>query len=93
MSEPTRCYAVEAVYAADAADRRQPHRQAHLERVAQLADAGVIGLAGAYADLSASLLVLNVDSEEAAVELVRSDVYWRESVWTDFTVRALNRVA
>ena len=49
-------------------------------------------LGGAFEDLSASLLVLAVGSEEAAVAIVETDVYWRHKVWTSYRVRKLNRV-
>lgn len=86
------CFAVEAVYAPDAATRRTPHREAHLARLAMLNDEGAVICVGAYGDLSASLLVLAVSSEEAAVAIVETDVYWKNKVWTSYTVRPLNRV-
>lgn len=86
------CFAVEATYAPDAATRRSPYREAHLARLAMLSDEGALVLGGAFEDLSASLLVLAVGSEEAAVAIVETDVYWRNRVWTSYRVRKLNRV-
>lgn len=86
------CYCVEALYAPGAADKRAPHREAHLSRLAMLSDEGALVLAGAFDDLSASLLVFAVGSEEAAAAIIESDVYWKNKVWTSYTVRKLNRV-
>jgi uncharacterized protein YciI len=86
------CYVVEAVYADGAAERRAPYRREHLDRVAMLADEGALVLAGAFDDLSASLLVFAVQSREAAAAIVETDVYWRQGVWTSYTIRKLNRV-
>lgn len=83
---------VEALYAPGAAAKRAPHRQAHLDRMAMLSDEGAVVLAGAFDDLSASLLVFSLASEDAVVAIVESDVYWRNKVWTSYKIRRLNRV-
>ena len=81
-------YVVEARYAEGAADKRAPHRDAHLERLRKLAAEGVLVLAGAFSDLSATLLVFAVGSEEAVVAIIQSDVYWKNKVWTDYSIRS-----
>jgi uncharacterized protein len=86
-------WVVEATLAPDAAERRAPVRREHLARIARLRDAGTVVEAGAFADMSASLLLLRVPSEDAALELAQADVYFRAGVWTGFRVRALGRVA
>jgi uncharacterized protein len=85
-------WVVEATLGHDAAERRAPVRQEHLARLARLRDAGTVVDAGAYADMSASLLLLRVPSEEAALALARADVYFKAGVWTEFRVRAFGRV-
>jgi hypothetical protein len=92
MPSIERVYVVEATYAADARERRAPHRAEHLAGVQRHSAAQRMLVAGAYDDMSASLLVLAVASEDEALALVHADVYWREGVWTEVTVRALNRV-
>lgn len=86
-------YVVEAAYAEDAAVGREPFRAEHLDRVGKLSREGALVLAGAFADMSASLLVFAVGSEEAVRAIVETDVYWRNGIWTGYTVRRLNRVA
>jgi uncharacterized protein len=85
-------YVVEAAYAPDAADRREPFRAEHLDRVGKLSGEGALLVAGAFADMSASLLVFAVSSEDAVRAIIETDVYWRNGIWTDYTVRRLNRV-
>jgi uncharacterized protein YciI len=92
MPEVQPCFVVEARLVAGAAERRAPYRAEHLERVGRLVEEEVVAFAGAFEDLSASLLVLTVSSEEAARAVVETDVYWRRGVWTGYTVRKLNRV-
>ncbi len=86
------CYAVEAVYVEGAAEKREPFRKEHLERVVKLMNEGVLLVAGGFDDMKTSLLVFDVESEDAATAVIETDVYWREGIWTDMSVRKLNRV-
>jgi hypothetical protein len=86
-------YVVEATYAPDAAERRPPHRPTHLARVAALRAAGTILEAGAYVDMSASLLLIRAADADAALAIVAADVYMREGVWVEARVRPFARVA
>lgn len=88
----TTSHVVEATYVEGAADKRAPFREEHLERVGKLIDAGAVLVAGALADMSASLLVLDIEGEDAVRAVVESDVYWINGIWTGYTVRKLNRV-
>ncbi len=92
MAEIKGCFVVEPTYVEGAADKRGPFRQEHLERVGKLQREGVMLVAGAFEDMSASLLVLDVSSEEAAAAIVESDAYWHNGIWTDYSMRKLNRV-
>ena len=86
------CYVVEAVYAPDAAQRREPVRAQHLAAVRDRLADGTLIAAGALDDMSASVLVVATADEQVALDLVHSDVYWRQGVWVDARVRRMNRV-
>jgi uncharacterized protein len=92
MAEIRPCYVVEATYVEGAAEKRAPHRAEHLERVEKLLAEGAMLVGGALDDMSASVIVLDVANEEAAIAVIESDVYWRAGIWTDYKVRKLNRV-
>jgi uncharacterized protein len=85
-------WVVDATYAPDAPSKRPAVRAEHLARVARLRDEGVIIEAGGYADWSSALLLIRAPSEEAALDIIRADVYWRSGVWSDATARPLGRV-
>lgn len=85
-------WAVEATYCADVAERRTPFRAEHLARIVELKAAGVLIEAGAYADLSGSLILARGDTEEAVLQVCREDVYFREGVWTELRARPFGRV-
>ena len=83
---------VEATYAPDAADTRVPFRARHLARMAELKADGVVVEVGAFMDVSASLILLRVPSEEAALELCRQDVYMQNGVWVEVRARPFGRL-
>jgi uncharacterized protein YciI len=83
---------VEADYGEDAAQRREPFREEHLERVRKLGREGALVLAGGFDDMRTSLLVFDLADEQAVAAVIESDVYWREGIWTGYRVRKLNSV-
>lgn len=85
-------WVIEATYAPDAADTRPPFRAEHLARIGELKDAGICIEAGAYADVSTSLVILRADSESAALAIVGEDVYVRNGVWVELRARPFGRV-
>jgi uncharacterized protein len=85
-------YVIEASCSADAAERRVPFRPEHLRRLARLRDEGVVVEAGAFADVSASLVLVRAADEAAAMALARDDVYVRGGVWTEIRVRPFGRI-
>lgn len=92
MTEIQTCQLVEAVYVEDAADKRAPFREEHLERMAKLFKEGALITAGAYEDMSATMMLLAVDSAEAAEAVVKTDVYWKNGIWTGYSIKKFNRV-
>ena len=83
---------VEATYAPDAAEMRAPFRAEHLARLARLLEAGVIVEAGAFADVSASIILVRAESEAAALAICSDDVYLRNGVWVELRARPFGRV-
>ena len=84
---------VEATYAPDAAETRVPIRAAHLAGIVARLDAGTYVEAGAFVDVSASVILVRAETADAAIELVRDDVYLRNGVWVEVRARAFGRVA
>jgi uncharacterized protein YciI len=83
---------IEATYAPDAAESRVPIRAEHAARLLDLRQQGILIEAGAYDDMSASVVMLRAASEAAALAICRDDVYTRNGVWVEFRVRAFNRL-
>ena len=88
--EPT--WLIEATYAPDASETRGPFRARHLARIADLRDAGVIIEAGAFADMSKSIIILRATDEAAALDIARADIYMANGVWVEVRARPFGRV-
>jgi uncharacterized protein YciI len=85
-------WVAESSYGPDVAERRAPVRSRHLARIGELKVAGVIIEAGAFADMSGSLILLRAPSEEVARAVLEADVYWQAGIWTGIRIRAFGHV-
>jgi len=83
---------VEATYAPDGAETRTPFRASHLAHLGELIAAGTVVEAGAYVDVSSSVMIVRAETEDEALELFRSDVYLRNGVWVELRARPFGRV-
>lgn len=83
---------VEATYAPDGAEARVPFRAEHIARLQRLKAEGIVIEAGAFTDVSATVMVVRAASEEDVLALARDDVYMRNGVWVEVRVRPFGRV-
>lgn len=83
---------VEATYAPDGAEVRVPFRAEHIARLQWLKAEGIVIEAGAFTDVSATVMVVRAASEEDVLALARDDVYMRNGVWVEVRVRPFGRV-
>ena len=89
MSEPSTevtiepVWLIEATYAPDAAETRLPFRARHLARLGELKDAGVVIEAGAFVDVSATIMIVRAEDEAAALDIARGDIYMANGVWVE----------
>lgn len=83
---------VEATYAPDAAETRVPFRAEHLAGIQARKDAGVYIEAGAFADVSGSVILVRATDEAEAIDIVSDDVYLRNGVWVEIRARQFGRV-
>lgn len=87
--EPT--WLIEATYAPDAAEARVPFRARHLARLGELKDGGVVIEAGAFADVSATIMIVRAVDEAAALDIARGDIYMANGVWVELRARPFGR--
>ena len=58
----------------------------------ELQEAGVIIEAGAFPDMSGSILIIRAVDEAAALDVVRADIYMANGVWVELRARPFGRV-
>ena len=85
-------WVLEATYVPDGAAARAPFRAEHLARIARLKREGTVIEAGAYLDVSSSIILMRADSEDAVRAIARQDPYVREGVWVELRVKPFGRV-
>jgi uncharacterized protein YciI len=83
---------VEATYAPDAAETRAPFRAEHIARLQELKRQGIVVEAGAFLDVSATIVLVRAADEQAALDVCRADVYLRNGVWVELRARPFGRV-
>lgn len=71
---------------------RKIHRAAHLDKLANLAKAGKVVLAGPFTDGSGSLIVLDVATRTEAELIAKTDPYVMEKVFERYEIRPFERV-
>ncbi len=85
-------WAIEATYAPDGAEARAPYRAEHLARIAKLRREGILVAAGAYTDVSKSIVLIRAGTEEEALAIAREDPYVRGGVWVEVRVKPFGLV-
>lgn len=86
-------WVIQATYSPDAEDLRAPIRPQHLARLARLKAEGTVIEVGGFNDMSESLLMVRAESEAAAIEIAREDIYMQQGVWVELRARPFGRLA
>ena len=77
----------------DGARLRPSVRPAHLENLKPLIDQGRLVIGGPFTDGSGSLMIVDMESEAAALEFIRNDPYTKQGVFARFEVKPFRKVA
>ncbi|MGF1496948.1 MAG: YciI family protein [Elainellaceae cyanobacterium] len=74
-------------YCDNVLEKRAPHRQAHLDGLARQKESGVLVTIGPTQDLTQFFAIYEAADEATVRELIESDPYWRNEIWTEYTVK------
>ncbi len=86
-------YAVFTHLVENAAERRAPHREAHLAHLRELHEGGKLLLGGALMEpMDAGLLIFRADNPAEIEALLATDAYARNGIWTKIVIREWNVV-
>lgn len=79
-------YVMWGSYCEDVLEKRVPYRQAHLDRLAELKEAGAVITIGPTKNLQKVFGVYEADDEAAARKLIEDDPYWQNGIWTEYSL-------
>jgi len=80
-------YILWGTYCDGVLEKRTPHRQAHLDGLAQQKAAGILMTIGPTKDLTQCFGIYEADDEATVRHLIESDPYWQNGIWTDYKVK------
>ncbi|MBE9177627.1 YciI family protein [Oculatella sp. LEGE 06141] len=80
-------YVMWGSYCEDVLEKRAPHRQAHLDRLAALKQAGTLITLGPTQDLTQVFGVYEAEDETAVRRFVEDDPYWQYGIWTEYSIK------
>jgi uncharacterized protein len=86
MEKPMPKFIMWGSYCPDVIEKRAPHRQAHLDGLAQQKQDGTLVTIGPTQDLTKVFAIYEADSEATVRSLVEADPYWQHQIWTEYVI-------
>ena len=80
-------YVMWGSYCENALEKRTPYRQAHLDGLKAQKESGVLVTLGPTKDNTQVFGIYEADSEAVVEQLVQGDPYWKNQIWTDYTIK------
>lgn len=74
-------------YCDDVLEKRKPYRQEHLEGIAAQKAAGQVITLGPTQDTTMVFGIYDAENEATVRQLVESDPYWKNGIWTEYQVK------
>ncbi len=80
-------YVMWGSYCENVMEKRAPHRQAHLDGLAQQKESGVLVTLGPTKDATMVFGIYEAPDEATVKALVEGDPYWKNGIWTEYQIR------
>lgn len=74
-------------YCDDVLEKRKPYRQAHLDGITAQKAAGQVITLGPTQDTTMVFGIYDAENESTVRQLVESDPYWKNGIWTEYDVK------
>ncbi|KST66466.1 YciI family protein [Mastigocoleus testarum] len=74
-------------YCENVLEKRAPYRQAHLDGLTKQKAEGVLITLGPTKDTTQVFGIYEAEDEATVRQLVENDPYWKNSIWTEYTVK------
>ncbi len=79
-------YVMWGEYCPDVLEKRVPHRQAHLDGLANQKATGTLITIGPTKDLSRVFGIYEAEDAQTVRDLVEADPYWQNGIWTTYKI-------
>ncbi|MEH1949211.1 MAG: YciI family protein [Nostoc sp.] len=80
-------YVLWGTYCEDVLEKRAPHRQAHLDGLAKQKESGVLITIGPTKDVTKVFGIYEAEDEATVRQLIENDPYWKNGIWTEYSVK------
>jgi uncharacterized protein len=80
-------YVLWGSYCEDVVKKRAPYRDIHLAGLAQQKADGILVTIGPTQDLTKVFGIYEATSEQQVRNLIESDAYWVNEIWTEYQVK------
>ncbi|MBE9013126.1 YciI family protein [Pseudanabaenaceae cyanobacterium LEGE 13415] len=80
-------YILWGTYCDDVLEKRAPHRQAHLDGLAKQKEDGILITIGPTKDITKVFGIYEAENESIVRELIESDPYWKNQIWTNYEIK------
>lgn len=74
-------------YCDNAIEKRAPHRQEHLAGLTKQKEQGILKTLGPTKDNTKVFGIYEAESEDTVRQLVESDPYWQNGIWTGYEIK------
>ena len=74
-------------YCENALEKRTPYRQDHLAGLAAQKEQGILVTLGPTKDNTQVFGIYEAQTEAQVKELVESDPYWKNQIWTEYEIK------
>lgn len=81
-------FVLSGCYCEDVLTKRTPFREAHLAGLRSQKEQGVLVTIGPTEDLTRVFGIYEVENEATVRNLIESDPYWQNGIWTEYEVKA-----
>lgn len=80
-------YVMWGSYCENVLEKRAPYRDAHLAGLAKQKEDGILITIGPTQDLTKIFGIYEADDEATVRQLVESDPYWQNGIWTEYDIK------
>ena len=74
-------------YCDNVLEKREPHRQAHLDGLAKQKESGVLITISPTKDITQVFGIYEAEDEATVSQLIENVPYWQNGIWTEYSIK------